>query len=167
MNSADEAFNELIRKEMEIFNKLMGKKVKIDKDYNFNLIIGKLKNNNIHTRYIENKDSVHSLFFLGDETSFLPFKSVSDTEFLESSLKEISFEEFLNILDLPFGGDVCVGNKFIKIKTIEDSTYIINIDKIDYCKLHHNSLITVVKNRILELNINNNENKKFLKILGV
>lgn len=154
-----------------LMNYLLNTKVKIDKDYDFNLIVEKLKNNNIHTRYIENKDSVHSLFFLGDETSFLPFKSVSDTEFLESSLKEISFEEFLNILDLPFGSNVCVDNivdnKFIKIKTIEDSTYIINIDKIDYCKLHHNSLITVVNNRILELNVNNNENKKFLKILGV
>lgn len=158
-----------------LMNYLLKTKVKIDKDYDFNLIVEKLKNNNIHTRYIENKDSVHSLFFLGDETSFLPFKSVSDTEFLESSLKEISFEEFLNILDLPFGGNVCVdnivdniiGNKFIKIKTIENSTYIINIDKIDYCKIHYNNLIICINNSILELDINNNENKKFLKILGV
>lgn len=158
-----------------LMNYLLNTKVKIDKDYDFNLIVEKLKNDGIHTRYIENKDSVHSLFFLGDETSFLPFKSVSDTEFLESSLKEISFEEFLNILDLPFGDNVwadniidnTINNKFIKIKTIENSTYIINIDKIDYCKIHYNNLIISVNNRILELDINNNENKKILKILGV
>src|SRR5574344_334787 len=101
MNNADDVFNELMIKEIEIFNKLMNKKVKIDSRITLESVINFLKSRGMHTAYLERQKEVHSIFFISEnETSFLPVKDISDREFNESSLEEISTDEFINILNL-------------------------------------------------------------------
>src|SRR5574344_950035 len=54
----------------------------------------------MHTAYLERQKEVHSIFFISEnETSFLPIKEISDREFNESSLEEMSTDEFIDILN--------------------------------------------------------------------
>ena len=77
---------------------LINKKVKISKDTNLKEIVRLLKEDGIHTAYIENKEEVHSLFFTEYDTMFLLPGAKADAEFDASSLKEISEEAFLNLM---------------------------------------------------------------------
>lgn len=82
---------------MELF--LTGKKVKLSKNTNLDEVIKILKLNNIHTKYIENKEKLHSLFFLDSETMFLIETDKADKEFEYNHLKEILEKDFLHLLD--------------------------------------------------------------------
>ena len=89
---------------MKLIDKLINKKVKAhfnNYNYSFTDILEKLKENNIHTLYLERQKAVHSLFFISEnETSFLPLKDISDSEFKHSPLEEIDVEEFIDILGM-------------------------------------------------------------------
>lgn len=86
---------------IELFNKLMNKKVKIDSRITLESIIDSLKSVGMHTAYLERQKTVHSIFFISEnETSFLPLKDISDSEFKHSPLEEIDVEEFIDILGM-------------------------------------------------------------------
>lgn len=181
MNNADDVFNELMIKEMEIFNKLMNKKVKIDSRITLESIIDSLKSVGMHTAYLERQKTVHSIFFISEnETSFLPIKDISDREFNESSLEEISIDEFINILNLEdsivteqsnIGLDDLLKIKrpsFLNWKNGETQA-VMNIDKIVYASYKDN-IISVHMTDGYIVNINNvdaESYEKFCKILMV
>lgn len=118
---------------------LINKKVKISKDTNLKEIVRLLKEDGIHTAYIENKEEVHSLFFTEYDTMFLLPGTKADAEFDASSLKEISEEAFLNLM----------GYK-VKIETIDEYA---ECRKLPEHKKPKNKFITVLDKTGVEFNI--------------
>ena len=140
---------------MKAINELIGKKVKIQKDYDFTRILAALQNLNIDTKLISDKSEVHSLFFKENETLFLLNKSISDAEFENADFEEISFEDFLNILDIKNKDDSKLSEKynsddFIHIK-YNSENFLFNKKEISY--LHYKE-----KDKNLIINLCNNDN---------
>lgn len=77
---------------------LIGKKVKLSKSVNITEVIRLLKEISVHTKYIENKEKLHSLFFLENETMFLLESPKAESEFNDNMLTEISETDFLEWL---------------------------------------------------------------------
>lgn len=134
---------------------LIGKKVKIQKDFEFLRILTALKNLNVHTALISDKSEVHSLFFKENETLFLLNKSISDAEFENADFEEISFEDFLNILDIKNKDDSKLSekynsNNYVHIK-FNSENFLFNKKEISY--LHYKE-----KDKNLIINLCNNNN---------
>ena len=162
---------------IELFNKLMNKKVKIDSRITLESIIDSLKSVGMHTAYLERQKTVHSIFFISEnETSFLPIKEISDREFNDSSLEEISIDEFISILGISSKLDkknnLSLDNildkkpSFLNWGNGETQT-IMNIDKIVYASYKDNIIsVHMMGGYIVNINNTNAENYyKFCKIL--
>ncbi len=165
---------------MKLIDKLINKKVKAhfnNYNYSFTDILEKLKENNIHTLYLERQKAVHSLFFISEnETSFLPLKDISDSEFKHSPLEEIDVEEFIDILgmtsklnkkdDLGLDNLLNKNPSFLNWDNGEVQA-VMNIDKIVYASYKDNTISVHMTDGYI-VNINNIDDEsyyKFCKIL--
>ena len=138
---------------MKAINELIGKKVKIQKDFDFTRILAALQNLNIDTKLISDKFELHSLFFKENETLFLLNKSISDAEFENADFKEINFEYFLEMIDIQNkepGISKYNSDYFIHIK-YNSENFLFNKKEISY--LHYKE-----KEKILTIYLCNKDN---------
>lgn len=138
---------------MKAINELIGKKVKIQKDFDFTRILAALQNLNIDTKLISDKFELHSLFFKENETLFLLNKSISDAEFENADFKEINFEYFLEMIDIQNkepGISKYNSDDFIHIK-YNSENFLFNKKEISY--LHYKE-----KEKILTIYLCNKDN---------
>jgi hypothetical protein len=138
---------------------LIGKKVKIQKDFEFTRILAALQNLNIDTKLISDKFELHSLFFKENETLFLLNKSISDAEFENADFEEINFEDFLKMIDIQnkeSGISKYNSDDFIHIK-YNSENFLFNKKEISY--LHYKE-----KEKILTINLCNKDNIRLTSI---
>ena len=139
---------------MTVAKELIGKKVKIQKDFDFTEILASLQNLNIDTKLISDKFELHSLFFKENETLFLLNKSISDAEFENADFEEIDFEYFLEIIGINHKEEINSiekynSDEFVHIK-YNSENFLFNKRKILY--LHYKE-----KDKNLFINLCNND----------
>lgn len=144
---------------------LLNKKVKLDKNCNLSKIIDKLKELNVHTKFIEDKQELHSLFFGAYDTLFLLNKPIADEEFQKSELEEIGYKEFLEIIQLNHSTlEINIKDLFLEINTEDENLYI-NKNNIIAVNYKDNKINILTSHHNIELKDMNNDN--YLKIINL
>lgn len=77
---------------------LLNRKVKLKDNVDFKQIVQKLKDENIDTKHIEDKEDLHSLFFTETDTWFLKKDLRAESTFNENPSAEISLQDFLHLI---------------------------------------------------------------------
>ena len=77
---------------------LLNRKVKLKDNVYFKQIVQKLKDENIDTKHIEDKEDLHSLFFTETDTWFLKKDLRAESTFNENPSAEISLQDFLHLI---------------------------------------------------------------------
>lgn len=78
---------------------LLNRKVKLKDNVDFKQIVQKLKDENIDTKHIEDKEDLHSLFFTETDTWFLKKDLRAEATFNENQSAEISLQDFLHLIE--------------------------------------------------------------------
>lgn len=78
---------------------LLNRKVKLKDNVDFKQIVQKLKDENIDTKHIEDKEDLHSLFFTETDTWFLKKDLRAESTFNENPSAEISLQDFLHLIE--------------------------------------------------------------------
>lgn len=78
---------------------LLNRKVKLKDNVDFKQIVQKLKDENIDTKHIEDKEDLHSLFFTETDTWFLKKDLRAEATFNENPSAEISLQDFLHLIE--------------------------------------------------------------------
>jgi hypothetical protein len=139
---------------------LTGKKVKLSKDIDLKKIINLLKQNEIDTRHIEDKEKLHSLFFSENDTWFLKDDIRSESVYEDSVSEEITLDGFLNLIDFYEENEIIEKDINCSSKSIKKSKYIIfkqgNISK-GFKRKHILEFKYIEETKILELIIKNKD----------
>lgn len=135
-------------------NKLLNKKVKLSNNDDLPFIIEKLKELKIHTGYIEDKNSIHSLFFKENETLFiLSAKPTAESEFQCADFEEINLEEFMTILNCEDKKEVESEKKKLSVQiTYKDNEIVLKDLDIDYMYYNSNNNKLVIGYKDREIN---------------
>lgn len=135
-------------------NKLLNKKVKLSNNDDLPFIIEKLKELKIHTGYIEDKNSIHSLFFKENETLFiLSTKSAAESEFQDADFEEINLEEFMTILNCEDKKEIESGEKKLSVQiSYKDNEVVLKDLDIDYMYYNNNNNKLVIGYKDREIN---------------